>query len=547
MDFLNPIAAQIRELFASMTPGARVTAGLLLAVVAVSVGFLFQRVAAGPDEYLFGGEPIGSRLPRMESAMADADVEFVTEGTRIRVARGDKNRAIAAIAAAGELPPDFHRLMDDAINGGSLFDFRETKLQRMRAAREAQTSLVLSEFPWVEKANVIFNDRQEQGLRGTRRATAAVSVLPAVGEQLTGQRTRTVKDYVSKACDVPIEDVVVTSLGGDSFAADGGVDPEEYEHPLDRLRAREAKRIERAILQQLVDIRGVRVAVNPRLDSTSEQRVVELAPQGEPVALARTTTNEEDTHTTGGEGERVGLEANGPEGLGRDEQIARQEQSRKKSDSTEVSNGVGTRRTETITAGFALKEAEASVVVPMSSVRAMYVERNRKPDGSEPEEVTPEALEQFRAEVKTDIESIVKPLLPKLQLGENQFKQVSVTFVTDLPPAELPEPSVAAGALGWVGSHADTLAMAGLAVVGLVMLRSMVNAAPKDRPASAVPALQLDGQRLEDAPEANEDEGQRPKLKLRKADTLKDDLSEMVASDPDAAAAILRAWINNAA
>ena len=39
----------------------------------------------------------------------------------------------------------------------------------------------------------------------------------------------------------------------------------------------------------------------------------------------------------------------------------------------------------------------------------------------------------------------------------------------------------------------------------------------------------------------------RPKLKLKKADSLKDDLADMVASDPDAAAAILKSWINNAA
>ena len=138
MDFLNPIIAQVRDLFASMTPGARVTAGLLLAVVVVSLGFLFQQAASGPDEFLFGGDPIErGRLPRIEAAIAQAGIDFTTDGNRIRVARSDKNAAYGAIAAASELPPEFHKLMEDAMNGGGMFDFRDVKMQRLRAAREA--------------------------------------------------------------------------------------------------------------------------------------------------------------------------------------------------------------------------------------------------------------------------------------------------------------------------------------------------------------------------------------------------------------------------
>jgi flagellar biosynthesis/type III secretory pathway M-ring protein FliF/YscJ len=38
----------------------------------------------------------------------------------------------------------------------------------------------------------------------------------------------------------------------------------------------------------------------------------------------------------------------------------------------------------------------------------------------------------------------------------------------------------------------------------------------------------------------------RPKLRLKKGPSLKDDLTEMVREDPDAAAAILRTWISSA-
>src|SRR3954463_16583480 len=84
MDFLNKALAQLSELFRSMTPGARITAGLLLAVVVISLGYLFQHGASGPDTYLFGGEPISSgKLDRVEAAIAKAGLsDFQREGFR---------------------------------------------------------------------------------------------------------------------------------------------------------------------------------------------------------------------------------------------------------------------------------------------------------------------------------------------------------------------------------------------------------------------------------------------------------------------------------
>lgn len=546
MDFFNQLANQVRELFASMTPGARVTAALLLAVVVVSVGFLFQQVSAGPDEYLFGGDPVGrTRLPRMEAAMSSAGIEYTTEGSRIRVSRANKNAAIAAIADAGELPSDFHKLMDDALNGGSLFDFKDTKLQRMRAAREAQASLILSEFPWVDRATVINNVTEKSGLTGKRHATAAVSILPTVGEALTSQRLRTVKNFVAKACDVPMEDIAVTNLGGDAAGGDGTLTPEDFDHPGYKLKALEEIKIRTAIKRQLAFIPGVRVEVNARIDETSAKEIVETQPQGEPVALHRKSLDQADTSTSGGAGNRVGTEANGPNGIGaQNEQLARQDQSKKTMNTTETSTGIGVRTTKTVTAGFALKEAEASVAVPLSYVREVY-RQEATVDGEPPEEIDPKMLEQTQVTIKTKIESMVQPLLPKLALGENEFKQVKVNFFTDLPKPEIPAPSMATGALAWASSHANTIAMAGLAVFGLVMLRSMTSSSGNDGPVSGLPSLQLDGETLASNETNDDDEEQRPKLKLKKAETLKDDLTEMVSSDPDAAAAILRSWINN--
>ena len=68
METLNRSFAQVRDLFLSMTPAARITAGLLFIVVVISFGYLFQQSTAGPDAYLFGGERLSrSQLDRIDS------------------------------------------------------------------------------------------------------------------------------------------------------------------------------------------------------------------------------------------------------------------------------------------------------------------------------------------------------------------------------------------------------------------------------------------------------------------------------------------------
>src|SRR5262245_25429182 len=117
MNFVNNAIAQVSDLFRSMTPGARVTAGLLLAVVVVSFGYLFRQGAAGPDAYLFGAEPLSdSDLVKIELALGKAGHASVREGNRIRVAAGRKEAALAAIADAGAMPSNFNTILENALN-----------------------------------------------------------------------------------------------------------------------------------------------------------------------------------------------------------------------------------------------------------------------------------------------------------------------------------------------------------------------------------------------------------------------------------------------
>ena len=556
MDFVNQTFSQLRDLFTSMTPGARITAGLLLAVVIVSLGFLFQQANAGPDEYLFGGEAFGqSHIARMEAAMASAGIEgFQVEGNKVRVPRGQKMAAIAAIADGGALPPDVNRLMDKALNGGSVFDSGDVKKQRIQAAREQQLSHIIGLMPWVEQAIVIYDEQATGGLRRARQASVVVSVMPGVGESLSSKRSRNLKAFASKACNVALESVQITNLGSEASFAGDGMDAEDFDNPFYQLKAKIENALRRDLMAQLSYIPGVLIQVKAVMDDTITSRTIQTKPENPGVALQETSIEDTSSKANGATGGQPGLEAQGPGRNGVSAGLANQDKSETSLTKDTSQYVVGSTTEETTRYGAMLKEATASVAVPRSYVKQVYRDRNGITD--ETEEIPTDQLDQLEETLRVKIERTVEPLLPELSLGEDEFKQVKVEFFLDLPKQEIAPPSTMSNALSWAGQYGNTMAMAGLAVFSLVMLRSIVNSSGgNNTPPARASSLQLEGS----APsgtggsggssateEGDDGDGTRPKLKLRKADTLKDDLADMVSGDPDAAAAILRSWINNA-
>jgi len=126
---------------------------------------------------------------------------------------------------------------------------------------------------------------------------------------------------------------------------------------------------------------------------------------------------------------------------------------------------------------------------------------------------------------------------------------VRVVVLDSLPAPTIEPPSLASNAGSWFGRYWNTLAMLGVAMFSLLILRSAVNGKQADpgNASAAGPALALQG----DEPQAkgdasSEQQEERPKLRLRKGNSLKDDLADIVRDDPDAAADILRAWIGKA-
>jgi flagellar M-ring protein FliF len=138
----------------------------------------------------------------------------------------------------------------------------------------------------------------------------------------------------------------------------------------------------------------------------------------------------------------------------------------------------------------------------------------------------------------------------QINKGQNQYKHIKVVVLDSLPVPTIAPPSMVNTATSWIGRYWSTLAMLGMAMFSLLVLRSVVNGKPSATgitPSASAPALVLHDEEPPASGEAEgETEAERPRLKLKRSKSLKDDLVEIVKEDPDTAADILRSWIAKA-
>ncbi|HEX4415902.1 MAG TPA: hypothetical protein VH107_19885, partial [Lacipirellulaceae bacterium] len=320
MDFLNKSLAQLNELFRSMTPGARVTAGLLLAMVVVSMGYLFRESTSGPDAYLFGGAPLSDgQLTRVEAAIAQAGLPgSQREGNRIRVPAGQQAKYLAAVADRDALPPNFNTILETAIGKGGPWESNAQARERLKIGRQQTLSEIIRAMPWVESAVVLYDEHELHGMRevgSTKQASASVSVKPTVSESLTPMRAKNIQKLVSSAVGMKLSDVSVINLGeGGAYGSDNEITADIFEEgSLMQTKVAFETQKRDSIMKALHDIPGVRVEVNADFNDTIEQQIRSIKPDKNGTTPSHTTESKQESVTTNSKGGgQPGVTAQGP-------------------------------------------------------------------------------------------------------------------------------------------------------------------------------------------------------------------------------------------
>jgi len=564
MDFLNRALAQVRDLFLSMTPGARITAGLLLATVVISLAYLFHSGIGGSDAYLFSGESFtSSQQHAMEAAFAKAGLNgYAFEGGRVRVPRGQQNVYVAALVSGKALPQNFGELLQTVVNDTNVFRPRDTVNTAIETAREMTLSDIISKMNGIDdNATVMFGSREEPGLLHKKTRTASVTVKPRGNEALSAELADSIRSMIASAEAIERSNITVTDRNTGRTDQCGPDEASGAGSAYAKAKQEQERQYQEKIFKALAYVPGVTVACDVTLDPEQVHNEIEVKydPKTVPVEVT------DETHSRSNDGSssvggvpgiqsqlanaKMSLSAGGG-GKGSHEED-------ETSTRHEKSNAGGT-RIEKETAGLTPKEVKVSVQVPQSYFRRVWEEQNRPEPGQPAKSPTAGDLDQVQTQKVTDIRSCVANLLPRpaaitdlTHFDPTQL--VKVTVFQDIKPAEIPPIPFRDDVLTWLNQYWTTLGLIALGMVSLVMLRSMVRSIPEagmaagaNSRAVAISAGGQAGAAAQPEPEEAEEEPAVPAKTRRFAvagGSLTDDLSELVSTDPDTAANILRNWI----
>jgi flagellar M-ring protein FliF len=551
MEFLNKATSQLSDLFKSMTPGARITAGMLLVLIATSLAYLFLSPGGGGYQYLGGGRVYSPEdIQKMASAFAEEHLDdFDPDGNRMRVPKRKLSVYQQALNKAGFTPTDVDSPMKAIKSGsGSFWESEKEKEFRRSLAQQEQLSLIIQERDDIEFAKVRFTETKEGFPRRTNR-TASVVVRGPGSQPISRSTLSAIRINTAGWFGIDPKQVAITDQNGVAVAhgdAIDGLTPESRKYIA-------AKAYHEGVYREKIETAlryigsGLITVVNVELDPTltSETTKVTVDPQAVAVESDTLTKSKESRPP---ESARPGSVPNQVAGdqprklYGVNQQESMSEESREQQQSV-----TGHEQTHQVTSGLTPKTVTASVAIPRSHLKEVWLQEQLANGVADPQQPTPGELTQIEGRIIPTIESQVVRVLPQLEAGENQYPLVNVSVYQDIPVEAPAPPSLTSKALGWFSVNWKTLGLFAVGLVSLFVLRSMLKTTPEaETPQFAAPIADTEAEEEE----AEQEEAPHIMLHRRNASSgmsLREELITLVREDPDAAANVLRTWIGDAA
>ena len=312
--------------------------------------------------------------------------------------------------------------------------------------------------------------------------TATACVKPAGSEQLDDGRVSAIRHLVAGAiAGLKPQNVTVSDLNGRTWYGnpeDGGDAGNNLYISLKRVYEQDFKA---KILNSLGFIPNVTVAVNVELDheriirTKQFKRALDAASQQEPAnsGRVRDIDSQSGRATTSAQRPNVATALDVLWGSPRGGNEA-----------MEVDDGlVGSRvQVEKESVGPTPIWVRVSVWVPVAYFKKIWQEATASAEPNQASRTPdPAALKQFCADESAKIQRLVAQLLPPTDGETDAIKRVAVTTFQDIPAQEPLAPTFGQNALNWASQSWAHLSMIGLALVSLLVLRSMVRSAPSSK------------------------------------------------------------------
>lgn len=548
MDFLYKTFDQLRDLWKSMTPAARLASGLMAAVVVVSALWLVRGTPEKAEHGLFGGREFSQpEVAKMVQAFSAANLSgWEIVGNRIHVPEAMKHKYLAALAEANILPDSPYSDIEDAAKKDNPFTSVKAFSSHIATAKQKAIAKTLESMSGVEQAFVLYDESTTRTFSRAKNSSALVTIHTKTNEPLEEAMVRSIRTAVVKAYSglKPTNVAIMDAKAGVTHdgPAEDGASPSLYLEQKER-----TDRFYEANIRKALQIYpGVRVAVNSMLTPETLQQMQSKRIEPKTVPISQKDVTEERQNTTSGPSGVPGAASNGVNQNSQPVAVNSKGDTSKETKTTSESlNVVGETVMLESKAPLMPDDVKASVSIPSNYFLDVWKARNPPVAGQPEKTPTLEDIRAIETGVTKNIESIVEKLLPPPKPGAESYPRIQVTTYQNLP-----EPAAAPTSwLDWLlpvlAANWQAAGMGVLALVGVVMLRIVMKSA---QPGEAPAPIE------EEIPEEKVNEPPPPGVisQLRErfsasGPSLREELQSLVQEDPQAAANVLQSWIGEAA
>ncbi len=562
MNKLKETWSQIRDLYAGMPPGTRIVAGLLVAVLLVSLIYLVMPGKGTPsaqrETYLYGDYRFSqSEQMAVMDALGSAGLkDYTWEGYRLKVPAKKSEAYAAALSKAKAVPQDASALVLKNAQETNALVTKEDRNDRNFATSLAAAEKIIRKSGGVEDASVTGHSSWKwEGFKRVQWRTASVSVRMQRNRELD-KNTRAgilavVKSSlgINDAKDVMIRDENTGASwpGSEDWFQDGDGG---Y---LEKKREEEFA-FEQMIRHLFSDIDDLKVTASATVDIYKSWRQFGIEHK-KPTSVASDSYSLKIDAEGGGPGRRPGYEMQKDNSPLPYRDVAM--------NSTLKFNEKESRDRE-LSALQGLENSKEYVPYPLlgisTSIRVPYayflktLRQTKKLQGNDA--VEPQAGEidnwitQEIARMKQQLYTLLRTRNPEL-IDDAELEKLITIEPYHAQEMELPAEETAWQKLAfWFGANWKTMSLFGLVAASLGVLWG-VTRPQKPEPiiiyeAPELPPMEADKDAVED--EDEETAFNRTLEPFNKSmRSLQEEVSELVNENPDAAANVIRQWIGRVA
>jgi flagellar biosynthesis/type III secretory pathway M-ring protein FliF/YscJ len=550
MDFLKAQFTRISEQLAGLSATQKMLVVSLLTIMIMTL-LWWSHWAAEPEMApLLEGQTLSAdESAQVIAALNSQGIPHQLTNGAVYVPADRKLEVMATLGYSNALPQNVSDGFDSIVKGMSWLDSPEKNQVMFNRAREMALKAMLKTWPGVANAEVIIDETQE-----TKIDEPDVEPVATVTITTNHNSQRNPRDLAESAADmicraksglkrsnisveidgesIPIRDR--TADDGASLVDDGVA-----------LQQKAEKAIEDKIRGVLNDIHGLMVAVTVTVDTSSNVKTIHKIDPKQTVSVA-SHTEQMTSETTGGSS------SSGEPGAVPNTSMALPAASTSGPNNSTTSDEKDDFDTDHGKQDEIIKQGPGTVTVVGATVRiprSHFIQTwKAENDGKEPDD--PAALKSY---ISTQLDEI------KTQVKEcaafPSDDAITVAVVTDIPKPDLPmaTDTAASPVSNVFNQHGKELGVGALAVVSLFMVSMMVRKGGSAGGGAVTEPLAGDDGKTVDGNEAIvgdavEDQASLDGMELDeesvKAQRMVDQVQQMVQSNPDAAANLVKRWLN---